>query len=88
MKKILACQSCGAPLTGVLAIVSGKAPGAVVPEQLDGQPLTEAGTAFKSYDPIERSYGEKPALLEFTPQYWLNPDDLTDAVHLTRKDGG
>lgn len=87
MKKILGCQNCGAHLTGPLMIVSGKAPDAIIPEHMDAQPLTEVGVAFKSYEPIELSYGDRPALLEFAPQYWLNPDDLTDAVRLTKNAG-
>jgi len=81
--KMLTCAACGARLTGPLTILSGKDPAVVHPKHRDGEPLTPPGTAFKSWDPIERSFGDVPSRLEFTPQYWLNPDDLTDAVSLT-----
>ncbi|MFA6117834.1 MAG: hypothetical protein WC729_27850 [Sphingomonas sp.] len=80
MKKRLICNACGAELTGALRILSGKDPSVTSPEHVDRAPLTEPGVAFKSYEPIMRSFGDAPAPLEFTPQYWLNPDDLTDAV--------
>ena len=55
----------------------------VAPEHRDGEPLTARGIGFKSWEPIERAIQGPPSQLEFTPQYWLNPDDLTDAVSLT-----
>ncbi|QNQ12128.1 hypothetical protein H3Z74_19650 [Sphingomonas alpina] len=46
--------------------------------------MTDSGIAFKSYAPITRSYGDEREPLDFIPQYWINPDDLTDAVGNTR----
>ena len=84
MKKRLICNACGVELTGPLRILSGKDPSVTAPEHVDRAPLTESGVAFKSYDPIMRSFADDPAPLEFTPQYWLNPDDLTDAAGNTQ----
>lgn len=84
MKQILCCAACEARLTPPLSIVSGKAPGVIPPEYEEGKPLTPRGIAFKRWEAIERSYSDVPALLEFVPQYWLNPDDLTEAVRETR----
>lgn len=80
MKRILCCAACGTRLTHALTIVSSKVPGVESPEHEDGKPLTPCGAAFKSWEPIERSYGNEPALLEFAPQYWLNPEDLNGKV--------
>lgn len=85
MKKSLHCRACGARLTAALAILSGKDPSVTAPEIKDRQPITEAGTAFKSYEPMVRSFSDEPAPFEFVPQVWINPDDLTDAVRLTKK---
>lgn len=84
VNKILCCGACEARLTPALTLVSSKAPGVVAPEQEPGKPLVARGIAYKSWEPIERSFGNVPSLLEFVPQYWLNPDDLTDAVRITR----
>jgi hypothetical protein len=84
MKKALFCTACGAQLSAALAIHSGKNPKVAKPEWIDRQPLTPPGEVFKSYEPIERSYAAEPALLEFVPQYWVNPADLGDAVRVTK----
>ena len=84
MDKALFCTACGARLTGPLAIRSGKDPTVAAPEHRVKEPLIEAGAVFKSYEPIERSCAREPALLEFTPQYWLNPADVREAVTMTR----
>ncbi|UKK86148.1 hypothetical protein L7H23_08645 [Sphingopyxis sp. BSN-002] len=83
MKKVLCCSACGARLTHALTIVSSKTPGVVPPEHEDRAPLTPRGAAFKSWEPIERSFADKPASLEYAPQYWLNPDDLDGQVRDT-----
>ena len=83
--KALFCTACGAQLTEALAIRSGKDPKVARPEPSVGQPLTPRGKAYKSYEPIERSYAEAPAPLEFVPQYWLNPGDLGDPVRMTKR---
>ena len=63
----------------------GKDPKVAKPEWRDRLPLTPAGEAYKSYEPIERSYDSEPALLEFVPQYWVNPADLGDSVKVTKR---
>ena len=83
MEKALFCQACGAQLTRPLLLRSGKDPSVSKPVHADRQPLTPAGEAYKSYEPIMRSFGDEPATLEFTPQHWLNPADLTEAVGAT-----
>lgn len=83
MRKKLHCAACGTALTLPIAILSGKDPAVTPPEMEDGKPMTPVGVAFKSYEPIERSFSDTPALLEFVPQYWLNPDDLTEVVRMT-----
>lgn len=82
--KVLTCNMCNARLTVPLEIRSGKDPSVIHPTQIDRLPLTESGIAFKAYEPIERSYGGKPAALEFVPQYWVNPEDVTEAVRMTK----
>lgn len=84
-RKALFCTGCGAQLTTALAIRSGKDPKVPKPEPIDRQPLTRAGEAYKSYEPIERSYGAEPAPLEFAPQYWINPADLLPKVRMTKR---
>lgn len=83
MRKTLHCVACDAPLSLALDIRSGKDPSVSEPVHDDGKPLTEAGVAFKAWEPIERTLGGGRGLLEFTPQYWLNPADLIEAVRLT-----
>jgi hypothetical protein len=83
VKQILCCAACGATLTPALTVVSSKTPGVILREHEDGKPLTPRGSVFKSWEPIERSYGDEPALLEFAPQYWLNPEDLDGEVRNT-----
>jgi hypothetical protein len=78
------CKDCGAQLTEPLRLRSGKDPSVEAPDIERGQDFIPKGEVYKSYDPIERSYSGKPAPLEFSPQFWINPLDLTDAVRLTR----
>ncbi|MGY4395622.1 hypothetical protein ACVWZA_000783 [Sphingomonas sp. UYAg733] len=83
MNKTLHCTACGAQLTTSLTILSRKDPAVTQPIFEDGKPLSEPGSCFKSYEPIERSLSGDPVPLDFIPQYWLNPDDLTKAVKMT-----
>jgi hypothetical protein len=85
MKKALFCTGCGAQLTSALTIRSGKDPKVAKPEWGDRQPLTPPGEAFKSYEPMDRSYSDEPAPLEFVPQYWVNPADVGDKVRMTKR---
>ena len=84
MDKVLVCTSCGAQLTGALRLLSGKDPSVPAPEFRDGTPPVDRGIVYKSYEPVVRSFEGSPAPLEFSPQYWVNPADLTDAVRLTK----
>lgn len=85
MKRSPSCRACGALLTIPLTILSGKDPSVTTSGIKDREPITATGSAFKSYAPLVRSYGDEPGPLEFVPQLWINPDDLTDAVRLTKK---
>lgn len=80
MEKILFCRQCGAQLTRALSIRSGKDPKVRAPEFQDQAPITQTGVAFNSYQPLVRSYRDKPAPLEFTAQLWINPEDITKSV--------
>lgn len=84
MRKLLICTACGARLTRPLIVRSGKDPAVAKPRLQDREPPVARGTAFKSYEPMVRSYRGTPEPLEFTPQYWLHPEDVTDAVRQTR----
>lgn len=80
------CKHCGAAITDVIEILSLKDPAIRKPEFIDQQPICTAGKAYKSLEPIQRSYDpERPANLEFSPQYWLNIEDIKAATKLTRK---
>ena len=81
----LFCNACGAQLTEPLALRSGKDPSVPAPSMEAELTLSGRGEVYKSYEPIERSYSDTPALLEFTPQYWVHPEDLTDRVQLTKR---
>jgi hypothetical protein len=85
MKKALFCTGCGAQLTGALSISSGKDPKVPALEPRDRQPLTPRGRAYKSYQPMLRTYSGEPGPLEFVPQYWLNPGDLGGNVKRTKR---
>jgi hypothetical protein len=87
MRKKLHCAACGIALTRPLAILSGKDPAVTPPEMEDGKPMTPAGIAFESYEPIGLSSLDTPTLLGSVPQYWLNPDDLTKVVRMTKDKG-
>jgi hypothetical protein len=82
MRKSLHCAACGTQLSAPLEILSGKDPAVPEPDFEDGKPLTARGIGFKSYEPTP-VFGDG-VQLRFTPQYWLNPEDLTGAVRLTR----
>jgi len=77
MKGRLFCKTCGAPLSGELNILSTKDPAVEAPTLADQRPVTDRGTAYKSWDPLVISLGE-PNPLGFAPQFWLNPDDVDD----------
>lgn len=85
MKQMLICNACGARLTGALDVQSGKDPSVSSPKIVDREPLTPQGTAYKSYEPMVRSYGGPTEPLDFAPQYWVNPADLADEVRLTKR---
>lgn len=91
VRKALHCSGCGARLSAPLAIMSGKEAGVVRPTVRDRQPLVARGTVFKSWTPQHWFYSEPGHQLHFAPQYWLNPDDLTEVVkdtHDRKRQGG
>jgi hypothetical protein len=87
MQEALFCNACGAQLTEPLTIVSDKDPSIEAPRFEAGLTLAARGTAYASSEPIVRSRGDTPANLQFSPQHWIDPDDLTDRVSETRKRG-
>ena len=64
---------------------SGKDPSVDQPRIEREMPLASRGQVFKSWEPLVRSYGDTTEPLDFTPQYWVNPADLTDRVANTKK---
>lgn len=88
MKGTFHCRECGAALTGELEILSLKDPSIPKPDMADQQAVCLPGTGYKSYEPVQRSFDPKrPAKLEFSPQFWLNPKDVEGATKLTTKAG-
>lgn len=83
MEQALFCRACGAQLTEPVVVLSGQDSSGYVPEHADRLPLSTRGSAYKSDEPIMRAFGDSPAPLEFTPQFWVNPEDLTDRVSNT-----
>lgn len=85
MRKILICSACGTELSGVLTILSTKDPAVTEPCHVDGEPLGPAGTAYKSWKPLAEAMAGPPVPLQFTPQYWLHPDDVAGRVQDTKQ---
>ncbi|MEP0390961.1 hypothetical protein [Erythrobacter sp.] len=82
------CKSCGSTLTEQIDVLSLKDPSVPQPDWADQEPMCGQGKAYKSLEPFERSYDPaKPALLEFSPQYWLNIDDIEETTKFTSKSG-
>jgi hypothetical protein len=85
MKGKFYCRVCGQTLTGEIAIHSLKDPNVVPPDLADQQPVCAAGKGFKSYQPLQSSFDpNNPDLLEFAPQFWLNPADIEESGKLTK----
>lgn len=83
MEAQLFCRACGAALSDRLTIFSTKDSAVRAPEMIDKQPICRRGMAYKSYEPLMRSLDpERPASLEFVPQFWMNPGDVEDHVEL------
>ncbi|PAX07711.1 hypothetical protein [Sphingomonas lenta] len=80
MRRTLVCGRCGGPLTRPLIIWSTKDPATPAPVHRDGAALTEPGAAYKSWQAQQWSSDGTRVPLDFTPQYWINPLDLTEAV--------
>lgn len=83
MAKSLYCNRCRVRLTAPLTIRSGKDPAVAAPDVRDKAPLVPPGIGFKSWEPQRWTWTEPGHPLHFVPQYWLNPEDLTDAVRDT-----
>ena len=88
MKGKFHCTGCGTALTGELEILSLKDPGVTKPRLADLTPVCEPGAGYKSYEPLLRSFdSQRPAKLEFRPQFWLNPKDVEGTTERTAKAG-
>jgi hypothetical protein len=87
MRKSLYCKACRIRLTAPLAIRSGKDPAVRMPEIVDREPIVAPGIAFKAWTAVPWVYREPGEPLNFVPQYWLNPADLTDVVTILRGRG-
>ena len=92
MKCILFCKACGRPLSRVVTIVSGDAPGVTPPEMRDEQPIMPSGSAFKSHEPwiLPKAWllsGNKQPYLSYVPQIWMNLDDLLGEARYTPHTG-
>jgi hypothetical protein len=86
MKGVFHCKGCGSALSGEIALQSLKDPAVPQPAMLDQEPVCPVGTGYKSYEPFQRSFDRRrPAPLEFSPQYWLNPEDVLKACRITKK---
>ncbi len=85
MRQTLKCCACGAALTKPVTILSTKDPAVGDPKHVAGKPISQPGTAYKSWKPQEWAIeGERPAL-DFTPQFWINPADVAAGVQATNK---
>ena len=84
MRKSLHCNRCRARLSAPLTIVSGEDPAVKQPDVLDRHPLVPRGTAFKAWNPAPWVYTESGHPLHFAPQYWFDPEDLTELARETR----
>jgi hypothetical protein len=77
----LKCSGCGAELSGLIQIRSTRDPARSPLTFEDQKPMTPPGEAIKSWEPMQKSHDPKnPAKLEFTPQFWLNPQDTAKSV--------
>lgn len=85
MLKTLHCTRCQVALSRPVALLSSKAPGVMQPPAVAKQPLLPAGQAFKSWRWLDWFYLEEGHVLAFTPQVWMNLDDLLETVFQTKK---
>lgn len=77
----LSCRGCGAPLSGRIEIPPVADPAEAGVSFEDGKPLTRAGVAFNSSQPMLWSADEgQTAPLHFAPQHWLHPLDVDASV--------
>ncbi|MCW6535419.1 hypothetical protein [Sphingomonas lycopersici] len=81
MRARLSCTNCGALLTAMITIPPLANPMEAELAFVDQKPLTPPGTAFLSSTPMSGSTDkQRRAPLDFSPQYWLNPQDVEAAV--------
>ena len=76
MKRSLYCSQCRVRLTQALEVVSLKDPSVPKPEFDMQKPLSASGTALKSWQAMPWIGCSWDHGLDYTPQYWLNPDDV------------
>jgi hypothetical protein len=87
MKCILFCKACSRPLSRVVAIVSGDAPGVTPPALPDQEPIMPRGSAFESHQPWCGKPNDKRVYMSYVPQIWMNLDDLLGEVRYTPHTG-
>lgn len=75
----LECNRCRSVLTRVLRVERDDDQASSRIDFVDNKCTIRAGVAHLSNKPIQQG----DTLLDFVPQYWLNPNDLTDQVALT-----
>jgi hypothetical protein len=73
----LMCIGCGSELSGALEILSSKDPSTPKPDFEDQKPITAAGKALESWEPMQSGYQVE---LNFVPQYWMNPSDIENNI--------
>jgi hypothetical protein len=81
MLQKLFCGHCHAALSGEINVLPGAYPAGRVWTDYESKPLTEAGTAILSSDPMvcSEDLANRPPL-QFAPQHWLNPADVAANV--------
>ena len=86
----LRCKHCGSNLTGpVLMRLWHKSPESIPSSwPNDRQAFSDPGTAVRAQEPYVRNVGDGPTPhLGHTPIDFVHPDDLTDTLRLTEKQG-
>jgi len=77
----LYCTNCRFRLSAPLIMASGKDPAVEEPYVRIGKPLIDRGTSYKSWKPMPWLHVPPGHPLDFLPQIWMDPGDLTERVH-------
>lgn len=86
MKNQLTCKNCQDILSYPITILNGNSPEVSEPELEDYKDVTPKGIAYEANRPYRKSTKDKKDPLDFTPQIWMNINDLTDKTELTDDD--